>query len=67
MDLSGRVSRGEYSRLAARWRRLAVDATTPQTRNHLLTLARQCEFLAGGGIELAPAKPEEPGLLEVTQ
>jgi len=47
MDGVGRVSPGEYGRLAARWRRLAEDATTPRTRNHLLMLARQCEFLAG--------------------
>jgi hypothetical protein len=48
MDLSGRISSREYRRLATRWRQLAAEATTPKTRNHLLTLARQCEFLAGG-------------------
>ena len=52
MDLSGRVSRGEYSRLAARWRRLAVDATTPQTRNPLLTLARQCPTASSNWLRL---------------
>jgi hypothetical protein len=30
-----------------RWRRLAVEATTPHTKSHLLKLAQQCEFLAG--------------------
>jgi hypothetical protein len=48
MDLFGRLSAAEYRSLAARWRRLAIDATTPQTRDHLLGLVRQCEFLAGG-------------------
>jgi hypothetical protein len=47
MDGVGRLSGTQYRRLAARWRRLAEDATTPQTREHLLALARQCEFLAG--------------------
>jgi len=46
MDGATRMSKTEYHRLAERWRRLAADATTAQTRNHLLTLARQCEFLA---------------------
>jgi hypothetical protein len=61
MDLGERLSTTAYQRLAERWRRLAVDATTPQTRNHLLKLAQQCEFLALGiG---ARDQPEEPGLL----
>jgi hypothetical protein len=47
MDGVGRVSPGEYRSLSARWRRLAADATTSWTRDHLLKLARQCEFLAG--------------------
>jgi hypothetical protein len=47
MDGVARTSKTEYQRLAERWRRLAADATTPHARNHLLTLARQCEFLAG--------------------
>jgi hypothetical protein len=47
MDDVGRVSPGEYRSLSARWRRLAADATTSWTRDHLLKLARQCEFLAG--------------------
>ena len=62
MDLGERLSTTEYQRLAERWRRLAADATTPQTRNHLLTLARQREFLALG-IRAARDAPEEPGLL----
>ena len=44
------MSAQQYRSLAVRWRRLAADATTPRARNHLLTLARQCEFLADGGI-----------------
>jgi hypothetical protein len=69
VDLSTQVSKGEYRRLAARWRRLAVEATTPKTRNHLLTLARQCEFLAGGDSMpvVAADAPEEPRLLDAPQ
>lgn len=48
MDRSEPLSKGEYQRLAERWRQLAADATTQQIRNRLLTLARQCEFLALG-------------------
>jgi hypothetical protein len=66
MDGATRMSKTEYQRLAERWRRLAADATTLQTRNHLLTLARQCEFLALG-IEVARDQPEEPGLLDARQ
>jgi hypothetical protein len=66
MDGATRMSKTEYQRLAERWRRLAADATTPQTRNHLLTLARQCEFLALG-IEVARDQAEEPGLLDARQ
>ena len=47
MDFSGRLSTAEYRSLAARWRQLAADATTPKTSSHLLTLARQCDYLAG--------------------
>jgi hypothetical protein len=47
MDIPGRLSVTEYRSLATRWRRLAADATTPKTKTHLLTLARQCDFLAG--------------------
>ena len=62
MDENGRASRGEYRRLAVRWRRLAAEATTPQTRNHLLTLARQCEFLAGNVDDvIAEIAAEEQG------
>jgi hypothetical protein len=61
MDGAVGLSTTEYQRLAERWRRLAADATTPQMRNHLLTLARQCEFLALGlG---SRDEPEAPGLL----
>jgi hypothetical protein len=48
MDRSEPLSKGEYQRLAERWRQLAADATTQQIRNRLLALARQCEFLALG-------------------
>jgi hypothetical protein len=51
------MSKTQYRGLAARWRQLAAEATTPKTRNHLLTLARQCEFLAGGGV-VSEAQPE---------
>jgi len=54
MDVPARVSGAEYRRLAARWRRLAEDATTQKARNHLLGLARQCEFLGCGGIDRRP-------------
>jgi hypothetical protein len=66
MDGAGRVSKTEYQRLAERWRRLAADATTPRARNHLLTLARQCEFLALG-VEVARDTPEAPGLFGAPQ
>jgi len=66
MDLGERLSTTAYQRLAERWRRLAADATTPQTRNHLLTLARQCEFLALG-VGTARDEPEEPGFLGARQ
>jgi hypothetical protein len=55
-------SKAKYRRLAERWRRLAADATTPHTRNHLLKLARQCEFLALGGRPAGDAS-EEPEFL----
>jgi hypothetical protein len=55
-----RVSVSEYRSMAARWRRLAADATTPRTRKHLLALARQCEFLAGNvGDVIAEIAAEE--------
>ena len=60
MDLSDRMSGAQHRSLAARWRRLAEDATTPQTRNHLLTLVRQCEYLAGGRRDMVkPADDEQ--------
>jgi hypothetical protein len=66
MDGAARISKSEYQRLAERWRRLAADATTPRARDHLLTLARQCEFLALG-VEAARDVPEEPGFLGARQ
>ena len=62
MEGATRPSKTEYRRLAERWRRLAVDATTPQTRDHLLKLARQCEFIALGN-QPARDEPEEPEFL----
>ena len=59
MDLSGRGSAAGYRSLADRWRRLAEDATTPRTRNHLLGLARQCEFLALGGVNRMSAAGDD--------
>jgi len=47
MDLGERLTAKQYRSQAARWRQFAAEATTPQTRTHLLGLARQCEFLAG--------------------
>jgi hypothetical protein len=62
MDFFERLSVAEYRSLAARWRRLATDATTAQTRTHLLTRARQCEFLAGKlGTVTAEIVPVENG------
>jgi hypothetical protein len=66
MDGAAPLSTTEYQRLAERWRRLAADATTPHTRNHLLALARQCEFLALG-LGTARDAPEAPGLLGARQ
>jgi hypothetical protein len=66
MDGAARISKTGYQNLAERWRRLAADATTPGARNHLLTLARQCEFLALG-VGTARDAPEEPGLLDARQ
>ena len=63
MDGLERLSKSEYQRLAARWRRLAADATTPQTKARLLTLARQCEFLALGVAQMGD-KPEDPSFLD---
>ena len=61
MDLSERPSAAGYRSLAVRWRQLAADATTPKARNHLLTLARQCEFLAGGTAAPAVAGDNREG------
>jgi hypothetical protein len=60
MEGGERPSKAKYRGLAERWRRLAADATTPHTRNHLLKLARQCEFLALG-TGTARYEPEELG------
>jgi hypothetical protein len=62
MDGVGRVTSGEYRNLAARWRGLASDATTPRLRQHLLDKARECEALASGAGVLA--RPIESGLSE---
>jgi hypothetical protein len=43
-----RLSARQLRDQAARWRTLAAEATTPHTRNHLLKLAQQSEFLASG-------------------
>jgi hypothetical protein len=62
MDGYVRVSVSEYRSMAARWRRLAADATTPQARKHLLALARRSEFLAGNvGDVIAQIAAEEDG------
>ena len=50
MEAGARVSAKQYRSQAARWRELAAQATTPFARNHLLKLAQQCEFLAGGSL-----------------
>lgn len=57
------LSAKEYRDLAARWRRLAAEATTPHTRNHLLKLARQCEALALGPPGTARDEPDDPEFL----
>jgi hypothetical protein len=43
-----RLSARQLRDQAVRWRTLAAGATTPKTRNHLLKLAQQSEFLASG-------------------
>ena len=63
MELGERLSEKQYRSLAERWRQLAAEATTPHAKNHLLKLARQCEFL-GGGVGRARGEAEEPGLLD---
>ena len=65
MDRSEPLSKGEYQRLAERWRQLAADATTQQIRNRLLTLARQCEFLALG-MQLEGDQPRESSSLDAS-
>jgi hypothetical protein len=51
MDHPGeRLSVRQYRSQAARWRQLAAEATTPLARSHLLKLAQQCDFLAGGSL-----------------
>jgi len=61
MDGSSRISAREYRRLAERWRRLAADATTDRARTHLLALAQQCDYLAGGR-SAGDAQAEPPQL-----
>ena len=69
MELPGRASAAAYRQLGERWRRLAAEATTAGARNHLLSLARQCEFLARPGVASAPAVPdsEESETLDASQ
>jgi hypothetical protein len=50
MDMGERLSARQYRSNAVRWRQLAAEATTPLARNHLLKLAQQCDFLAGGSL-----------------
>jgi hypothetical protein len=61
MDQGERPSIGQYRSQAARWRQLAAEATTPLARNHLLKLAQQCDFLAGGslGVETPPIAADD--------
>ena len=56
MGLSAVKNRHE----AMRWRRLAADATTPQTRQHLLALARECERRAGDLMSIRTGLRVEP-------
>jgi hypothetical protein len=49
MDATLRVTADQYRSRAARFRRLAGDATTVQARKILLDLARQHDALADGG------------------
>ena len=49
MDASLRATPDQYRSRAARFRRLAADATTAQARRILLDLARQHDALAAGG------------------
>ena len=64
-----RLSAGQLRSQAARWRALAAQATTPQTREHLLKLAQQSEFLASGLITDTPpiADAHGAGLADAAQ
>ena len=53
MDGTTRLSALKNRHEAMRCRRLAAEATTPQTRKRLLALARECEARAG---ELMPIR-----------
>lgn len=57
-----RLSAQQWRHQAARWRRLAAEATTPHTKSRLLKLAQQCEFIAGDLIPrgTAPIESVEP-------
>jgi hypothetical protein len=56
-----RISAVKSRHEAIRWRRLAADATTQQTRNHLLALARECEVRAGDLIPIRAAQRKGAG------
>jgi hypothetical protein len=49
MDPSLRVTRDQYRSRAARFRRLAAEASTPRARKILLDLARQHDGFADSG------------------
>lgn len=45
----------QWRHQAARWWRLAAEATTPPTKSRLLKLAQRCEFIAGDLIPVGTA------------
>ena len=60
MDGTARLSALKNRHEAMRWRRLAAEATTPQTRKYLLALARECEARAGDLMPIRAARRVEP-------
>jgi hypothetical protein len=64
MDGGIRLSAVQHRHQAMRWRQLAAEATTPQTKKHLLALARDYEARAGDLMPIRAARREEPKFLD---
>jgi hypothetical protein len=66
-----RLSAQQLRDQAARWRALAAETTTPQTRDHLIKLAQRCEFMASGLMgytsSIADAERNGAGLADAAQ